>query len=179
MDIKMIDRMKHSPLHNYGGIPGVTSWLIGDPSEKGCVRLFECSRNHQENVHPHSHRFDFEAQVLAGFVINTIWAAPDYDDRHSADEFHVSTMKYGGTPGTYERTSSTTKSFIAQRRTYGTGQTYSMQSQDVHSIQFSKGARVLIFEGPPKTKTSVILEPFVNGLVVPTFRVEPWAFSKE
>ncbi len=43
--VKFLDAMKHSPIGNYGGIPGVTSWLVGQPSDQGLVRLMECSRD--------------------------------------------------------------------------------------------------------------------------------------
>ncbi len=36
---KFLDGMKPSPIRNFGGISGVTSWLIGAPSERRLVRL--------------------------------------------------------------------------------------------------------------------------------------------
>jgi hypothetical protein len=53
-----------------------------------------------------------------------------------------------------------------------------MTADQVHSIFFSRGAIVLFFEGSKESDTSIILEPFVNNEIVPTFKVEPWMFKK-
>ena len=62
--IEALLRMKHSPVRNYA-IPGLTSSLIGSPSPNGTVRIFECSREHQEPIIPHSHRFSFQCHAGA------------------------------------------------------------------------------------------------------------------
>ncbi len=85
MDIDFIKNMMHSPIHNYI-VPGLTSWLIGNPSEFGKVRVFTCERNHKEAIVPHSHRYDFQCYVANGNVTNHIW----YDDPKNGDEFIVS-----------------------------------------------------------------------------------------
>jgi len=53
-----------------------------------------------------------------------------------------------------------------------------MKSTQIHSINFAKGTEVLFFEGPTIMDTSVILEPYVDGETVPTFKTEPWMFKK-
>jgi len=166
--------MKHSPIQNYGGIPGITSWLIGEPSKWGIVRLMESSRDHQEPVIPHSHRFDFHCIVLAGTVRNIIWEASP-----RGDEFQASILTYAGAPGQYRKTSGEISRWTTVTREYTAGEEYGMSAEQVHSIFFSRGASVLFFEGPTAHDSSIILEPVVDGEVVPTFKVEPWMFKKK
>lgn len=172
---KFMAIMKHSPIRNYGGIPGLTSWLIGAPSEHGMVRLMECSRAHQEPIIPHSHRFNFHCLVLSGQVRNVIWTRMQF----SGDEFRQSTLEYDGTPGAYRREAGEIARWASNSSFYQAGQEYSMLASEVHSIYFERGTAVLFFEGPATFDTSIILEPFVDGDVVPTFKVEPWAFKRE
>lgn len=42
-NVEMLLAMRHSPRHNYV-VPGLTSWLIGQPAPTGTVRLFESHR---------------------------------------------------------------------------------------------------------------------------------------
>lgn len=143
MNRELIERMKHSPVRNYAGVPGLTSWRIGGESPKGCVRLFECERDHYEHIVPHSHRYGFECRVLnCRGQQKMVRASP-------------------------------------KETWYTAGETYSMSSDEVHSIYFTKGAVVLFFQGPDVADTSYILEPVANGVHVPTFRVEPWMFRQE
>lgn len=170
---KFLGGMKHSPIGNYGGIPGVTSWLIGQPSEHGLVRLMECSRDHQEPIIPHSHRFDVHCLVLSGLVRNIIWT------RHTTgDDFRQTTIKYDGAPGEYSKGDVEFAPWAKSTREYPAGTEYSMKANEVHSIFFARGTSVLFFEGPKVSDTSVILEPVVDGVPVPTFKVEPWAFMR-
>ncbi len=166
-----LDGMKHSPIRNYGGIPGVTSWLIGGPSERGLVRLMECSREHQEPIIPHSHRF--HCKVLSGRVRNLIWS-----EGVGGDMFRATTMRYDGEPGAYTKIAADVGRWSRITTEYRAGDEYSMTTDQVHSIFFSKGAAVLFLEGPPTRACNLILEPFVDGEAVPTFKVEPWAFKR-
>lgn len=162
-------RMAHSRLANYI-IPGLTSSLIGGDGY-GTVRLFECSRNHEETIVPHSHRFDFRCLVLAGRVVNTVWKeGPD------GDPFMQTILSYDGAPGQYRSEDSEVAHFIPERTTYVEGDWYGMPWDEIHSIKFSKGAVVLFLEGPLKSNSTIILQPFVDGEVVPTMKVEPWMF---
>jgi hypothetical protein len=170
--LKMLEAMKHSPLHNYAGVPGLTSWMIGTGA-KGNVRLMECSREHHEAIIPHSHRFSFVCQVLAGTVMNVLWEPND-----EGDEYAVTEMLYDGAPGSYTRASVERGLYRARKDVYTEGDTYSMEADQVHSIFFSRGAKVLFLEGEQTTTCSVILEPVVNGVIVPTFDVKEWMFLK-
>lgn len=167
-------KMKHSPIRNYGGIPGLTSWLIGEPGKSGLVRLLESSRNHQESIIPHSHRFDFHCIVLAGEVENILW-----ERAGSGDTYQESALVYGGSPGQYTKIDEGVGSWSMIATKYGPGDQYEMAADQVHSIFFSRGASVLFFEGPMICTASLILQPVVDGEVVPTFEVKPWAFKRE
>jgi hypothetical protein len=151
--------------------------LIGLPSESGTIRLFECSREHQEVIIPHSHRFDFQCWVLDGYVRNLLWTRT-VKANSEADEFEETLLQYGGAPGDYLTIAGDVSKWISRESTYEEGQCYSMKASEIHSIFFSRGAKVLFFEGQAKTDTSTILQPFVNGKVVPTFKVENWMFDK-
>lgn len=174
--IEHLLRMTHSRRNNYV-IPGLDSALLGGAG-KGAVRLFINSRDHQEEITPHSHRFDFECLVLQGTVTNRIWRKTDGT---SGDLFMGSTLfpldGGMGTYRTYEHDTPTHWGYEDYR--HETGSWYGLDSQEVHSIRFSRDAVVLFFEGPEKRNSSLILEPFVNGQRIPTFRTEPWMFQKE
>lgn len=175
-DIKALRRMMHSPVRNYA-IPGLTSWLIGQPSAAGTMRAFTCEREHQEPITPHSHRFDFQCWVLEGSVRNRTWRR-SYDNDPGADLFAVTTLRYGGDFGRFERVPSGVGKWRYSDAVHEAGSCYSMRAEEVHSIYFSRGATVLFFEGPSTSETSIIIEPVCNGKTVPTFKVEPWMFER-
>jgi hypothetical protein len=176
-DLEMLLQMAHSPLENYV-IPGLTSKLIGAPSPYGTVRLFECSRDHQESITPHSHRFDLQCWVLKGKVRNRIWTEVGYANE-SGDMYCATTMRYDGSVGKYQREDGISGRWVYGDYLYAAGDWYAMKADEVHSIYFSKGAKVLFFEGPMLEETSIILEPVVNGEVIPTMKVEPWMFKRK
>lgn len=176
-NLPMLLEMRHSPIRNYV-VPGVTSWLIGSPSAAGTVRLFESTRDHQEEVTPHSHRFDFQCWVLRGTVRNRVWL-PAPEGEKGADLFQSSRLTYWGATGGYAKVPETSRGWRYDDDQYTPGQCYAMKSDAVHSIHFSRGALVLFFEGPQVSDSSIVLEPVVDGEVIPTFRVEPWMFRKE
>lgn len=169
-----LESMKHSPRHNYV-IPGLTSWLISDPSPHGCVRMFECSRDHEEPILPHTHRFNFSCIVLNGKVRNRIWSP-----NALGDEYQVSEVTYEGIMGQHQKFPQHIGKFLFMEREYREDDEYEMSSGEYHSIYFRKGTKVLFFEGPsdPDEK-SLILEPVVDGEVIPLFRTDPWMFRGE
>ena len=171
----IIEVMKHSPLENYAGVPGLTSWLIGSPGPRGTVRLLECSRNHQEPVTPHSHRFDFVCQVLAGRVRNLIW---EDEPVPRGDMYLATNLVYQGEPGKYERGESWRSAFSVKEDVYSAGASYSMKANQIHSIFFGRGTKVLFFEGPQVSEQSIILEPMVDGVAIPTFDIKDWMFKQ-
>jgi hypothetical protein len=172
--IDMLLKMAHSPLQNYI-VPGLKSSLIGMPSQHGAVRLFDCQRDQQEGVAPHSHRFDFQCWVLAGQVTNRVWH-PSYGSK--GDLYRMTSLVYDNQPGEYVTGVSETKRWVYEDTTYGEGECYSMSHKEIHSIRFSRGTKVLFFEGPQLRNTSEVLEPVVDGEVVPIFKTEPWMFRK-
>ena len=182
-NLSMLLAMKHSPVRNYV-IPGLTSWLIGAPGPQGCIRLFESERETQEFITPHSHRFDFQCWVLAGWVRNRIWTRRVNSD--GCDFYYESKLRRGckrgnGSMGEYtqsEAALNVPQPYTFEDTTYDAGAWYSMGFKEIHSIAFSRGAKVLFFEGPEWTHETTILEPRANGVRVPTFKVEPWMFDR-
>jgi hypothetical protein len=175
-DIPALLRMAHSTVSNYV-IPGLSSSLIGMPSPAGTIRLFQCERDHQEVITPHSHRFDFQCWVLRGKVRNRIWKST-YQGDPQGDLFQNTRLVYGGDMGAYEKGEATVGSWIYEDQEFAAGQCYSMRAHEIHSIFFSRGAIVLFMEGATKVDHSMILEPWVAGKAIPTFKVEPWMFEK-
>lgn len=173
-NLESLRAMRHSPIRNYI-IPGLTSYLIGEPSkEHGCVRMFECSREHQEHITPHSHRFDFRCLVLEGEVHNTIWTPGIH-----GDQFVETTMVYSGEVGSHlAEEPGKAQPWTSKTTRYGQHQWYGMSFDEVHSIRFGRGSCVLFFEGRNVSNNSTILEPFVDGQRVPTFHVAPWMFQR-
>ncbi len=173
MNRAMLDKMMHSPVRNYA-IPGLTSWLVGSPSPKGTVRVFECSRDHQEAIIPHSHRFDFQCWVLAGKVRNRVWTKA-----YSGGDWFTRTDLIFGDMGSYVKGGAEGHRYDFRDAEYAEGQWYSMRANEIHSIYFARGTQVLFFEGPTLSDRSVILEPWENEETVPTFKVEPWMFKRD
>ena len=170
--LQMLKAMANSRLGNYAGIPGLSSFFVGGP-EHGRVRLFDCSRAHEENIVPHSHRFDVLCLVLRGSVENHLWHLSPNGDLFTATE-----LRYTGTPDHLERgVTHPAARYRRQSTRYVHGDLYNMKASDIHSIAFSRDALVLFFEGPEKTAETLILEPFVDGVTVPTFQVQPWMYA--
>lgn len=176
--IDIINDMKHSTLRNYI-VPGLSSSLVGDGGSHGKVRVFDAGRETKEFITPHSHRFDFTCLVLRGVVQNTLftlggrvcekWCLSSVDQVCGADGLL-----------NYKHVRETAHSlWSSETLTYSMGDVYHMDSDEIHSIAFARGAMVLFFEGPPKTFRSVMLEPWENGRVVPTFRTEKWMFERD
>lgn len=174
LDLNLIRSMRNGTIQNYA-TPGLNSSLIGGEGS-GKVRLFESSRDQQQEITPHSHRFDFQCLVLCGTVINRLWVEGRTEE---GDFFQETLLNYGGTPGHYERKAIGPGWYERFDTQYSRGQVYSMRAEQIHSILFSRGAAVLFFEGPPRLDSSVILEPIVNDIIIPTFKVEEWMFQKD
>lgn len=170
--VKNLLKFKRDKVSNYV-IPGLSSYLLIDNGKKGKVRLFECSRNHQEPITPHSHRFSFTCCVIKGQVINRLWF------KHSSGDQYMQSILDYNEMGDYEQKHDDSTGWCFRDDIYSKGDTYSMASNQIHSIYFSKGTQVLFFEGAEESASSVILEPVVDGEVIPTFEVKPWMFKRE
>lgn len=171
--IKQFKRMRHSPLHNYI-VPGLTSWMIMSNGDLGKLRMFESTREQQEFITPHSHRFDFTACVLRGCVYNTLWVPVD----NGGDEFVVTNNTYLGKVGEYEVQSRVVARFVGDTICHDEGEWYGMKHNEIHSIRFSRDALVLFIEGQAHTNTTQVLEPWVQQRRIPTMKVEDWMFQK-
>lgn len=178
--LKAVQNMRNSRLDNYI-VPGLTSVIIGGP-EHGKVRMFEAERETLEFITPHSHRFNFTALVLAGTVWNSIFRPIKAQYKDGGEPWCRSTItQVCGLDGLldYKHQRETEPTYwVRSTQTYETGKTYGMLYPEIHSIKFSRGTKVLMFEGPQILNTSDMLEPWVNGKVVPTFRTEDWMFEK-
>jgi hypothetical protein len=152
--------------------------LLGG-EEKGCIRLFENSRDQHTDIVPHSHRYDFVCQVLAGRVWNRLWKST-IDENEEADYYEKSWLTYKGKPGKHEtgHEEPTINRYMMYESVFDPGDWYSMTSTAIHSIKFSKDAVVLFFEGPSSAYSSCILQPVVDGEVIPTYKVEDWMFQR-
>lgn len=175
MNLDIVMKMAHSPVKNYA-IPGLTSWLISE-TDSGTIRMFHMERDHIECIVPHSHRFDFHCIVLEGEVENIIYNRCAEDE--IGDEYSRLKSTYLGEFGQYENTRRSNRMYSMVRTIYRTGDQYSMFHYEVHSIRFKKGTKVLFFEGPMKTNSSIVLEPIVDGEIIHNFKVEPWMFKKQ
>lgn len=169
-------KLAHSPLQNYI-VPGLTSSLIGERSEQGGItRLFVNTRTQHDHITPHSHRFNFQCLVLRGHVLNTVFRQDD-----SGDEYGSTVMMYNGRAGNLSVNHSLGTDigrWVFDVKRFNAGAWYGMSYDQIHSINFSRDAVVLFFEGPQITDSSVILEPVVDGEVIRTFKTEPWMFRR-
>lgn len=165
-------KMTHSEIQHYV-TPGLSSKLVGG-GEHGKIRFFVSDRDTREWITPHSHRFDFTCLVLRGRVENILF------QRGGGNAYCVGTIrpKDGGLGGYEIARGESPDYFVEVPSVYEAGQTYSMSSKQIHSIRFSRDAEVLFFEGPQVQDISVVLEPWSNGAVVPTFSTAPWMFQR-
>lgn len=188
--LRQLAHMKHSPVQNYI-CPGLKSSMIGGRAEDGsCVRMFEAARDTREHwITPHSHTFDFTCLVLYGQVANTIYVpsgqqyvgdgACDGEAVYSIGHLHRDEHHVGMGQYQIDRSNDVPVKFRAYTTAYRCGETYCMNHDEVHSVQFHAGAVVLFFEGPHRNRDTVFLEPWVDGFGrVETFKCEPWMFRK-
>ncbi len=169
--VSALEEMKSDSVRNYV-IAGLDSHLL----QNGKVRLFECSRWHQDQITPHSHRFDFACLVLEGYVQNRIW---ERTSPSKGDLFQCSELSYEGEIGNYAIKRNDQAHFLSTPEIYNEGECYGMKASEIHSIEFSKGAKVLFFEGPTVSNKSIVLEPVVNGEIIPTFEKRDYMFKKD
>ena len=138
--------------------------------------MFSMSRVHGETIIPHSHRFDFRCLVIQGAVRNRVWARSKRANPHGM--YTLSDVTYEGELGKHKKTPVGTFGYDYTEMTYITGQEYSMEAEEFHSIYFGQDTEVLFFEGVNRLNQSQVLEPFVHGETIPLFKTEPWMFSK-
>jgi len=168
--VDILEKMKTNTVSNYV-IAGLDSSLLNN----GKVRYFESSRNHQDQVTPHSHRFDFTCLVVAGSVVNKTWIDAPEDD---GDFFEESKLIYSGDIGSHTAHREGRGWWKFREEAYVSGECYNMQADQIHSIDFSRGAKVLFFEGPEISKSSRIIEPIVRGEVIRTYEKRDYMFKE-
>lgn len=171
--LEHIQTMTSSRISNYA-IAGLTSELLTE----GTVRLFSMENVQMSMITPHSHRFNLASYVLQGSVENTIWN----DQAEPASMGHlmaVSKQEYSGVPGKYSFTYQREGKFTRSVAEYRAGEFYYMSATEIHSIEFSPNAVVLIFEGPPRFGFSTILEPVGRCGPIPIQETRPWMFKDD
>jgi len=157
-------------------LPGLTSILMNTEDSGAKVRMFVNTRHQVHSITPHSHRFNLSCLVIKGWVENTIWV-PCSSRMDEGDLFQRSTLEYCGKIGSYRRTEGVACHHRPNLLTHREGDLYHMAYDEIHSIVFSKGAKLLLIESAPECKSSVILEPIVDGKHLETMRVEDWMFK--
>lgn len=173
---ELLIKMSHSGIDNYV-LPGLSSYLIGGP-EHGKVRLFQAERNTHEFIIPHSHLYDFAALVISGTVTNTVYRKSEIVTPLQERWYCVPQTQNDQFEYELHWDEAWILDTVPVVTTYTQGQVYGMQSHEIHSIQFSKDAVVLMFESPTVVDHSCILQPCVNGSLVRTFRKEDWMFQR-
>lgn len=183
-----LEHMANSRIADYA-LPGLDSYLIGgdiggEDRSYGKVRMFVADRNTHELITPHSHKFSFTCLVLEGYVRNTIWK-PVYSasGRPGADYFRRSKLvTLGAGPGEYTKQVIGFGYYDPEVQRYDVGRTYSMDKDEIHSIRFARGTRVLFFEGPTVRDWAHIIEPAREAPggseALDTFGVAPWMFGR-
>lgn len=171
----IVDSMVHSPVRQYV-LPGLTSLIVGGDGH-GMVRLLDSDRDTREWVTPHSHRFDFSCLVLEGEVENILFQ--QFPGMANPNHYSAGTLSpVEGGLGKYKLERSGIPQLYAEVATwYHGGEFYSMKSNQIHSIRFASRTKVLFFESPNVSETSVILEPYSNGKVIETFQAKDWMFD--
>jgi hypothetical protein len=171
----IVSAMVSDPVYQYV-TPGLTSFLVGAEG-RGRVRLFVSDRDTREWITPHSHRFDFACLVLKGEVQNILFEKSPVP---WGNDYALGRLRpVEGGMGRYEiERPEEWANYVEKTTVYGPGNSYSMNRDQIHSIRFGKGTKVLFFEGPNVVEESVFLEPWSNGKRVETFNVAPWMFQK-
>lgn len=178
LQVEVLNAMRSNLIPNYI-VPGLESYLVGKENCK--VRMFQMTRDQEFHVSPHSHRFDFFSIVIRGSVRNHIYV-PLLDDPANdwvpPNGFLYQVSEYIPAREGRPYQCSAIKQAYFERYTikYSEREAYGMRSSQYHSIEFSKDAVVLFFEGPAKHEVSNFLEPVVSGKVIPTFTVPEWMY---
>lgn len=181
MKLSTVLAMAHSPMFNYI-VPGLTSWLVGGhPSDtgRGCTRLFTCDSNNLVWPTPHSHRFNFEATVLQGEVINRIYVPTDRFERSQTERYQSHLLPYLGNVGKYgEPVENGEGWYTHEDMTYTEDDTYYMRAAEIHSIHFARGTAVLMMEEPSLADQSEYIIPTDGVGFIDTMKSEPWMFQR-
>lgn len=174
--LSLVDACKHSAILDYV-IPGLTSSLLDIKP-----RVFEYTGDGHfplevgdpGYITPHSHRYAFYAIVLSGHVMNSVYTEAD-----DGEIFAVQTLNYGGKPGVYtlDREQSFRK-FSPLHQNYFEGMFYYMAPNEIHTIRFRPGTKVLMLEGPSVSLSTKVLFPVVGGKVVNTMDRDMRAFFR-
>ncbi len=177
---KFIESMKGGSIKNYI-LEGLTSTLI----DQGSIRLFESSRHQTRQITPHSHTYHLFCVVLSGGVFKKTWTLyeGEFGERSEADfktdEFMLSTIEKTDKFGKYKKTNESVGRYFNRIAKFNTGNCYEIKQGEIHSIDFSKDAVVLVFQSPEVEEISQVIEPIYEGEVIETLITEDWMFLKQ
>lgn len=166
---------KDSTIGNYV-VPGLESVLLGK-SNDFTVRMFHMTEHQVMHITPHSHRFNLLSYVLKGEVEHHVYYTAVSDATTKLKDFRFAVMEQKGQLGNYDTELYTNGLFRRYESKYEAGSSYFLKAEEYHSVIFSKGAKVLIIEGP-EVATSKVLVPLVKNTVCSTLFTADWMFKK-
>lgn len=166
---------KDSTIGNYV-VPGLESVLLGK-SNGFTVRMFHMTEHQMIHITPHSHRFNLLSYVLEGEVEHHVYDIVVSEAVTNLKAFRLAVMEQKGQLGNYDTELYSNGLFRRYESKYEAGGSYFLNAEEYHSVIFSKGAKVLIIEGP-EVATSKVLVPLVENTVCSTLFTADWMFKK-
>lgn len=169
------EAFQDSTISNYV-VPGLESVSLGR-SNGFHVRMFHMTAHQMMHITPHSHRFNLLSFVLAGTVEHHVYEkeSDGYENRPVAYKLAILSQK--GKFGEYETELHSNGMFLRYEAVHKAGDSYFLNAAEYHSVIFSKGARVLIIEGPEVNEPEVLV-PLVKNTVCSTLFTADWMFKK-
>lgn len=157
----------HNRVSNYV-VPGLDSVLL----ENSKTRLFEATRTQQAFVTPHTHRYNLFSVVLQGWATNTIYEPATCGERFAKSSIGAEEFEYE--PDTIGKIGF----YNPETKTHRQGESFYLTYNQIHTIEFSKDALVLIVESPEIKTPQFILQPVNHkGDILDIFTVKDWMFK--
>lgn len=169
------EAFQDSTISNYIA-PGLESISLGQ-SNGFHVRMFHMTAHQMMHITPHSHRFNLLSFVLEGQVEHHVYekVSDGYENRPVA--YNLAILSQKGKLGEYETEIYSNGMFRRYEAVYKTGGSYFLNADEYHSVIFSRGAKVLIVEGPEVNEPKVLV-PLVKNAVCSTLFTADWMFKK-
>ena len=169
------EAFRDSTISNYVA-PGLESVSLGR-SNGFHVRMFHMTAHQMMHITPHSHRFNLLSFVMAGEVEHHVYekVAGGYENRPIAYTLAILSQK--GKFGEYETELYSNGMFFRYEAVHKAGGSYFLSADEYHSLIFSKGARVLVIEGPEVNEPKILV-PLVKGAACSTLFTADWMFKK-
>lgn len=174
-----INSLSISTIENYV-VPGLYSFLLTEKNEDvGCIRAFMQTLHQEYFVTPHSHRYNHEIIMIKGECQQILYEETSIRSDDYSQFYRKSTIEYLNSPGKYRHSlGGHLGQYVRRNKRLEEGQRFRLNSDEIHSIFFNKGAIALIKEGPDIDCMSYILQPIAKDELINTFQVNEWAFRK-